>query len=466
MNRRAFLASTVAAVGAARAAASSRLNIIQILIDDMGYADLGCYGGEAATPNLDRLAKEGIRFTQGYVASPVCSPSRVGITTGQFPSRHMIYSYLDSRDAQRRHKMRNWLDVKAPSIARAFHDAGYATGHFGKWHMGGGRDVGEAPLPTEYGFDESYTSFEGLGERALPPGRLSDQNEKLGRGNIIRAEQKELTRIYVDKTIAFMKKSVDAGKPFYIHLWPNEVHDFYDPPPDLMPKYAKYSKQKYVQQYYATIEGMDRQLGRVFEAIDQMGLTGQTLVVALSDNGPTAWPRYYNEKQETPGSTAGLRGRKWSLYEGGIRIPFIAKWKGKIPAGRVDETSVVSSTDLFPTCCKLASVKPPAVAFDGEDRSGVFLGKPSARTKDMMFDYGRDPDYQRPGLPHDQSPNLAIRSGNWKLLINDDGSKLELYDLAKDRSESTNIADKHPDVAKRLSEKLLAWRRSLPVLSA
>ena len=161
-----------------------RLNIIQVLIDDMGYADLGCYGGEAATPNIDRLAAEGIRFTQGYVASPVCSPSRVAITTGQFPARHLIYSYLDSRAAQQKHKMANWLDVKAPSIARTFQQAGYATGHFGKWHMGGGRDVGDAPLPAEYGFDETFTSFEGLGDRALPPGRLSELNEKLGRGNI------------------------------------------------------------------------------------------------------------------------------------------------------------------------------------------------------------------------------------------------------------------------------------------
>ena len=124
MNRRAFLASALAAA----AKPSARLNIIQVLIDDMGYADLGCYGGEAATPNIDRLAAEGIRFTQGYVASPVCSPSRVGITTGQFPARHLIYSYLDTRAAQQKHKMANWLDVKAPSIARTFQQAGYTTG--------------------------------------------------------------------------------------------------------------------------------------------------------------------------------------------------------------------------------------------------------------------------------------------------------------------------------------------------
>ncbi len=462
MNRRAFLASALAAA----AKPSLRLNIIQVLIDDMGYADLGCYGGEAATPNIDRVAAEGIRFTQGYVASPVCSPSRVGITTGQFPARHLIYSYLDTRAAQQKHKMANWLDVNAPSIARTFQQAGYTTGHFGKWHMGGGRDVGEAPIPAEYGFDETFTSFEGLGDRALPPGRLSELNEKLGRGSITHAPQSELTTIYVDKTIAFMKKAVSEDKPFYIHLWPNEVHDPFDPKPEMMRKYERYASQKYIQQYLATIEDMDKQLGRVFQAVDQMGLSGQTLIIVLSDNGPTAWPRYYNEKQEAPGSTGGLRGRKWSLYEGGIRIPFLARWKGRIPSGRTDETSVICSVDLFPTCCKFAGIRLPSVPLDGEDRSGVFLGKPASRTKDLFWDYGRDADYQKPGLTHDQSPNLAIRSGNWKLLINDDGSHLELYDLAADRAETKNLATAHRDVARRLSARLLDWRRSLPVLPA
>jgi arylsulfatase A-like enzyme len=456
ITRRQFLGSAVAA-----AAPGQRVNVIQILVDDMGYADLGCYGGEAATPNIDRLASQGIRFTQGYVASPVCSPSRVGITTGQFPARHQIYSYLDTREAQRRHGMRNWLDVKAPSVARTFQQAGYATAHFGKWHMGGGRDVGDAPLPSDYGFDETFTSFEGLGDRALPPGRLSDQNEKLGRGKITRVQQRELTGMYVDRTIDFMKKSGAAGKPFYVHLWLNEVHDPFDARPDMLRKYERYSSQKYIQQYFATIEDMDRQLGRVFRAVDELGLVGRTLIVLLSDNGPTAWPRYYNEKLEAPGSTGGLRGRKWSLYEGGVRVPFIARWSGTIPEGRVDERSVVSSVDLFPTCCKLAGVPTPRVPFDGEDRSKVFLGRPGARSKDLFWEYGRDADYQKPGLPHDRSPNLAVRSGSWKLLVNADGSNMELYDLGKDRGESTNVASTRRDIAGRLSKRVLEWRRPL-----
>jgi arylsulfatase A-like enzyme len=200
----------------------------------------------------------------------------------------------------------------------------------------------------------------------------------------------------------------------------------------------------------------------VFRALDELGLAGRTLIVLLSDNGPTAWPRYYNEKLEAPGSTGGLRGRKWSLYEGGVRVPFIARWRGTIPEGRVDESSVVSSVDLFPTCCKLAGVSTPPVSFDGEDRSKVFLGKPGPRRKDPLWEYGRDADYQKPGLPHDRSPNLAVRSGHWKLLINNDGSNEELYHLANDRSESKNLVATRPDVASRLRKRVLEWRNSLP----
>lgn len=141
------------------AIAADRPNFVFVFIDDMGYGDLSCYGNtDVSTPNIDRLASEGIRFEQFYVASPICSPSRVGITTGQYPARHMIHSYLNSRKLNRERGMRDFLDPAAPAIARAFRDAGYATAHFGKWHMGGGRDVDDAPLPQAYGFDESLVS--------------------------------------------------------------------------------------------------------------------------------------------------------------------------------------------------------------------------------------------------------------------------------------------------------------------
>jgi arylsulfatase A-like enzyme len=236
----------------------------------------------------------------------------------------------------------------------------------------------------------------------------------------------------------------------------NDVHDPFAPKPELMKKYEQYSANKYLQQYFATIDEMDRQIGRLLEHVDD-----NTLVVLLSDNGPTAWPRYYKEGLEPPGSTGGLRGRKWSLYEGGIRVPMMARLPGRIPAGRVDETTVVSALDLFPTCCKLAGVAAPRVRFDGEDVSQAFLGHPVKRKSDLFWDYGRDATYPRPGLERDQSPNLAIHSGRWKLLMNADGGQMELYDLSRSPKEDSNVAEANAEVARMLSKRLLAWRRSL-----
>lgn len=440
-----------------------RPNVLFIFIDDMGYGDLSCTGNkDVKTPHIDRLAKQGTRFTQFYVASPICSPSRVGITTGQFPARHLIHSYIASSKRNRARGMRNWLDPKAPCIARAFQQAGYATGHFGKWHMGGGRDVGDAPLPRKYGFDESLVSFEGLGDRILPPGGLSNQSAKLGRGKIRRVPKHKQTEIYVNRTIDFIKRR--GEKPFYVHLWLNDVHDAHRPDPKLLPKYKRFAKNPYVQKFYAVLVEMDRQVGRLVQFIDDAGLAKETLIVLTSDNGPTAWPRYYREGHDPPGSTGGFRGRKWSLYEGGIRMPLIVRWPGKVPADAVNDKSVVAAVDFFPTFCQLAGVKPPQADFAGEDMSAAFLGKPQQRTKPLFWEYGRDSRYLRPGKKSDRSPNCALRAGDWKLLVNADGSRVELYDLAKDPRETTNLAQRRPKVAGRLKKRLLEWRKGLPTL--
>jgi len=465
-----ILISAVAAMGLVpspllRAAPPpSRPNIIFILIDDMGYGDLTVTGNkDVRTVNMDRLASEGIRFTQFYVASPICSPSRVAITTGQYPARNLINSYLNTRKRNRERGMRDYLDPAAPAVARAFQRAGYATAHFGKWHMGGGRDVGDAPLPEAYGFDESLVSFEGLGDRVLQPDhRLSEMSARLDRGKLIWAPKHKKTEIYVNRAIDFIRRHRDG--PFYLHLCPNDVHDPHLPSQEMLAKYERFKANPYVQRFYAVLDEMDRQIGRLLDTIDELGLAGRTLVMLTSDNGPTAWPRYYKEGYEPPGSTAGFRGRKWSLYEGGIRMPLLARWKGRIPAGVVDRQTVMGSVDLFPTFCKLAGVKPPAADFDGQDMSAALLGKPQKRERPLYWEYGRDKTYLKPGLPKDQSPNLAIRDGYWKLLINYDGSRLELYNLDADPHEQHNVADQYPKVARRLSKMVIQWRQSLPTL--
>ena len=195
-------------------AQSEKTNFIVILIDDMGWSDLSCFGNQAVqTENIDRLAKEGIRFTNFYVNAPICSPSRTALTTGQYPQRWRISSYLSDRKDNVRRGMANWLEPNAPTLARFLKAAGYATGHFGKWHMGGQRDVGEAPLITEYGFDVSLANFEGLGPRLLPlcdahdgkpPKKHALGSDKLGNGTITWMDREKITEGFVNGAIEFI----------------------------------------------------------------------------------------------------------------------------------------------------------------------------------------------------------------------------------------------------------------------
>ncbi|MDR8392407.1 sulfatase-like hydrolase/transferase [Aliifodinibius sp. S!AR15-10] len=439
-----------------------RPNIIFIFIDDMGYGDISSFGNKLLeTPNIDRLAEEGITLTNFYVASPICSPSRVAITTGQYPARWGVHSYLASSEKNRQREMANYLDPKAPSIARTMQKAGYATAHYGKWHMGGGRDIGDAPLPRAYGFDRSLVSFEGLGPRLLREGQgLSEQSAQLGQGPVHWVKKWEKTGIYVDSTLAFIDRH--QKEPFYIHLWPGDVHDPFIPKPEWREKFREYDNNPYQRDFLATLWNLDHQVGRVLDRLDELDRADNTLVVFTSDNGPTDWPFYYEEYHWPPGSSGPFRGRKWSLYEGGIRMPFLARWPGHIPAGAVDVSTVMGATDLFKTICSLAGVQPSQVTFDGEDMSEVLLGKPQQRKAPLFWEYGREEFYLSPGNPRFQSPNLAVRDGKWKLLINADSTDAEFYNLKLDHAETQNLVDEMPDTARRLATELLEWRRSLP----
>ncbi|TWT57900.1 Arylsulfatase precursor [Thalassoglobus neptunius] len=468
-------------------AESTPPNIVFIFIDDMGYGDLSCFrdlgtdGWDSSTidhypetTHIDKLAEEGVRLTNFYVASPICSPSRVGCTTGQFPSRHLINSYLNHRKRNRARGMADYLRSDIPTIAKAFQSNGYATAHFGKWHQGGGRDVDDAPLPTEYGFDESLVSFEGLGDRILPPGGLSDQSAKLNRGTITRVEKHEQTLIYIDRSIEFMKRNKE--NPFYLHLWLNDVHDAHKPAPGTAEAFASVTDNPNEQKFFAVLVEMDKQIGRLIDAIDEEGLNDNTLVLLTSDNGPTAWGRYYKTEHLPAGSTAGFRGRKWSLYEGGIRMPMIARWPGKITPNTINKQLIFSTVDFFPTLTALAGIELSSVLtangvnssadeyFDGEDLGEKLLTGKGQRTRPLFWEYGRDPSYLKPGLKEDQSPNLAVRDGRWKLLINADGSDVQLYDLKSSDTEVHDVSAEHPKVTKRLRRQLLKWRKDLPSL--
>ena len=416
-------------------------NIIFFLADDMGYGDIGCNGGTfVPTPNIDSMARDGIRFTQYTSASPICSPSRAGCTTGQFPARWKITSYLQTREGNRACQQADFLDTKAPSLARTLKAAGYATGHFGKWHMGGGRDVTDAPPFEAYGFDEHASTWESPDPHPDITGSnwIWSPKDKVKRWN--------RTAFFVDKTLDFLRRH--KGQPCYVNVWPDDVHTPWVPADDV-------PKGDTPENFRRVLAEFDQQVGRLMSGLKELGIDGQTLVVFASDNGPL--PTFKGAR------AGGLRGSKLSLYEGGIRMPCIVRWPGHTTAGSVDGQTVWNAVDLFPSLCAVAGVAlPQGVAFDGEDVSEAWKGNRVERANPLFWEYGRDDKAFKYPQGRDRSPNLAIRVGQWKLLINANGSGAQLYDLAADQKEEHDLAAAKPAVAKRLAEQVLGWRKSLP----
>ncbi len=425
-------------------------NIIFILTDDMGFSDIGCFGGKLTpTPNIDRLAKDGRKFMQYYSAAPICSPSRAGLLTGMYPARWNFSTYLDNRKHNKNAQQADFLDPSAPSIARFFKDAGYATGHFGKWHLGGGRDVKNAPGFDQYGFDEHASTYESPDPDSLITATNWIWSDK---DSIKRWDR---TKYFVDKTLDFLGRH--KGQPCFVNLWPDDVHTPWVPRKD--PEYTgKYPmNQEEEAALKLVLKEYDIQIGRLLDGLAKLGIEENTIVIFTSDNGPL--PSFRGSR------TAGLRGSKLSLYEGGTRMPFIMSWPGHVPAGTVDSSSMVTAIDMIPSLARMSNVSLPAnYQSDGIDRSMVLLGKQAMRNKEMFWEYGRNDIAFRYPLGRDKSPNLAIRSGDWKLLMNSDGTDVQLYNIKIDKYETNNRADSEPDIIAQLENKLLQWWSSLPKL--
>lgn len=430
----------------AAAASTARPNIVFVLTDDMGYSDPGCYGGTfAPTPNIDRLAQEGCRFTHFYDSAPICSPSRAAYITGMFPARWNFTTYLDNRAQNRDCEQADFLSTNAPALARVLQAAGYTTAHFGKWHLGGGRDVTNAPPFSAYGYDEHAGTY----ESPEPDPNLTatkwiwSPQDKVKRW--------ERTGYFVDHALDFLKRH--TNQPCYVEIWPDDVHTPWVPNAARQTA-APGSAQR--QDFCKVLAEYDRQMGRLFDGLKALGLETNTLIVFTSDNGPL--PNFQHTR------TGGLRGSKLSLYEGGVRVPFIVRWPGHTTAGRVDEQTVMAMVDLFPTFCAIARAPLPAgFAFDGADMSAALDHQSPAPARSIFWEYGRQSNlFHYPGPAYDRSPHLAVRDGKWKLLVNADGAQAELYDLAADRNETNSVAAANPEVAKRLTDAALAWKKSLP----
>jgi arylsulfatase A-like enzyme len=451
MTRPVLVAAAALALAAPAAAAAPPPDVVVVLADDLGPGDLSCYGGATPTPHLDRMAKEGVRFTRYYAPAPICSPSRAGLVTGQFPGRWRLTSFLQTRAGNRACGQADFLDQTAPSLPRALRAAGYATAHVGKWHLGGGRDVADAPRFAAYGYDLGL----GTWESPEPHPDITARDWIWSAAD--RVKRWDRTGWMVDRTLDFLRAHPD--RPCFVNLWLDDPHTPWVPSAD---------DQQPGKNGRATGRGdtpgrlarvlteMDRQVGRLLAGVRARKSDRPTVVLFLSDNGPL--PTFDRRR------TAGLRGSKLSLYEGGVRVPFVAWGPGVVPAGVTNDATVISGVDLFPTLCGLCGAPlPKGYESDGEDLGPALVGRTPARRKPLFWEYGRnDTAFAYPGPRGDRSPNVAVRDGKWKLLVNADGTGTELYDVAADPNEAADAAAANPDVVRRLSAMAVGWRRSLP----
>ncbi len=439
---RLLLVLLAAATTAVVAATASRPNIVFIFADDWGWGDLSSHGHPwLQTPHLDRLAREGTDFHQFNVLNPVCSPSRTAAMTGMFPSRFGIHQHFAAPAQNLARNMPDWLDARAPTVARFLQQAGYRTAHFGKWHLTS-RNTHGAPAPAAYGFDE-FAVFNGGAETASADLHATPEN-----------------------AVKFIHANKD--RPFFLNVWLHESHLPHVPTKASLEKWAHLDEQKRV--YAAVITDGDNAVGRVLDALKSAGVEQNTLVIFSSDNGPettgaekgkgkldaetgeSGYGNFYSV-----GSSGGLRGEKRSLFEGGVRVPFLVRWPGHTPAGTINNTTAFTAVDLLPTLCAVAGVSlPPDYRGDGENLIAAFNGQSVLRTRPIFWAWtgkATDPDWW---------PRLAVREGEWKLALTTDAKRVELHRLTTDRAESTDLASVHPEIVARLTQLALAWHATLP----
>jgi arylsulfatase A-like enzyme len=396
------------------------------------------------------MAAEGVRFTRYYTAAPICSPSRCGLITGQFPARWRITSFLQTRAGNRACGQADFLDPGAPSLPRFLKKNGYRTAHVGKWHLGGGRDVIDPPKFAAYGYDV------GLGTWESPEPHLDITAKDWIWSAEDQVKRWDRTAWMVDRTIEFL--SADPQAPCFVNLWLDDPHTPWVPSAEdqqIGKQGRATGKGDTLERLAQVLMEMDRQVGRLLEAIRSRDADRPTLVLFLSDNGPL--PSFDRKR------TVGLRGSKLSLYEGGIRVPLIAWGPGLAPGGIVNDTTVLAAVDLFPSIAALCGAElPNDLAPDGEDLSAALRGKSPDRSRPLYWEYGRNENSFSYPAAGDRSPNVAMMEGHWKLLVNANGSGAELYDLASDPQEANNLAGVKPDVTQRLSRLALQWRNSVP----
>jgi arylsulfatase A-like enzyme len=418
------------------AQSAEKPNVVFLLADDLGYGDLKCYGHPyARTPNLDRLASQGTRFTQCYATGVTCCPARTGLMTGRFPATFKEYPSAYGFGAR-------------PTITELLKQAGYRAGHFGKWH------IGPDTKPGTYGIDTINADEDTPGKKKRDPAFGRDHS------------------IY-ESAIAFIEKN-QAG-PFYVNVWGHISHNPVNPTANLVERWKDQAvqprdfpmamREKFtaveagkgditdgMRKYLAEVEALDADVGRLLAKLDALGLSKNTIVVFSSDQGADM----------TKAGQGGLRfnqmgfngphkGGKHTHYEGGVRIPWIVRWPGHVPANMVNEKSVLSGADWLPTLCAITGVKLPALEFDGEDRAAVWQGAVRERTKPLYWKV------------NNVRSEVVVRDGPWKFFL--PGRKrdeTELYRIVTDPAEAKNVLKQEPEIARRLRTLAEAWNAKLP----
>jgi arylsulfatase A-like enzyme len=436
-------------------------NIVFILIDDLGWKDLGCQGSTFfETPHIDRLAAQGMRFTDAYAACSVCSPTRAAILTGQYPARLHLTDYLSGRPTRgAKLLVPEWtpyLRRDTQTIAGTLKQAGYVSALIGKWHLGGSREFGapreaEDSLPERRGFDINIAGS----HYGQPPDYFFPYERGGPRGTTYRfpnppggQEGDYLTDRLTDEAEKFLEKN--QKRPFFLYLAHYAVHtsigNRLQGKPKAIEKYKAKADPKAAQNnsvYAAMVESMDESVGRVLRKLDELKLAGRTLVIFTSDNGG-----YHQATAQPP-----LRGAKSDAYEGGIRVPLIARWPGVIKAGSISDVPV-SSVDFFPTFCEISGAKPPP----GQKLDGVSLLPLFKQTGGLDRDalFWHYPHYNDRTTPHG-----IIRQQDFKLIEYYEDGRLELYNLKTDLSEKENLATSQRDRARRMQERLARWRQDV-----
>lgn len=430
--------------------AASRYNIVLIYADDLGYGDLACHGHpHILTPHIDRLAAEGTDFQSFTVVNPVCSPSRTGIMTGQFPSRWGVHQHFASHQQNVERNMPDWLDPQAPLLSRILKEAGYTTGHFGKWHLSGG-GIADAPLPAAYGFDDAavWTGpgkhvFEGTAHQQMLTDNAPHHQEAAS----------WISAAATDHAIRFIRKA--GPQPFFVNLWLHETHHLVSATPADKAIYPDIDEPH--RTYYGAVSRADRQVGRILNLLDELNVANDTLVIFSSDNGPENTHLRPGQKfYFSVGSTGGLRGRKRSLLLGGVNTPFLIRLPGVVPAGRVDRETALSGVDVPPTVLALTGVSTPnQVRFDGQNMLPAFQGTNQPRSQPLFW-------YWPGHHGGDDWPAYAMRVDRWMLLWDETQSRSELYDVVDDREQLHDLSAVHPDRVRAMQQSIKNWIATLP----